>query len=241
MRVLSFDIECYSPSDNVFPRASSCPVIAIGNSIYEFNPCGGSKFIESSCFSFNPVLPVPELNNCYLSELLMLERWRDYFVNADIDVVIGYNIWKFDIPYLLERISVLNQNSIFLRLGRIISSSIERPPCDAEQTLFAATGISEIDVYVLAKKRKGLSSFKLGDVAAAEINMGKLDLPHTEINCCFRSVDVERIAKYCIRDTELPLLLMDHWGAFDEMLAVSRATFTHFSALAAAGKFYIHF
>ena len=42
MRVLSYDIECYSPRDDVFPEATTCPVIAIGNSVFVFDPCGTS-------------------------------------------------------------------------------------------------------------------------------------------------------------------------------------------------------
>ena len=52
MRVLSFDIECYSPSDAVFPVADTCPIIAVGNCILEFDPCGESSVIGRTCLSF---------------------------------------------------------------------------------------------------------------------------------------------------------------------------------------------
>jgi DNA polymerase delta subunit 1 len=32
----------------------------------------------------------------------MLLRWRDLMLEADADVIIGYNITNFDLPYLYE-------------------------------------------------------------------------------------------------------------------------------------------
>ena len=37
----------------------------------------------------------------------LLMRWRDLLLETDPDVVIGYNIVNFDLPYLLERADTL--------------------------------------------------------------------------------------------------------------------------------------
>jgi len=37
----------------------------------------------------------------------MLSAWHNFFMEVDPDIVIGYNITKFDIPYLLRRASKL--------------------------------------------------------------------------------------------------------------------------------------
>lgn len=37
----------------------------------------------------------------------LLQAWRDFFIEADPDVVIGYNICNFDFPYLLDRAKFL--------------------------------------------------------------------------------------------------------------------------------------
>ena len=252
MRVLSFDIECYSDNDNVFPKADSCPVIAIGNAVYEFDPCGDGAIVSRSCFSFAPRVERKESSvldyehRIFSSELAMLEAWRNEIVlRGDFDIIVGYNIWKFDVPYLLERMHILCPTSSFFRLGRIlkttsclnIGSFSSAASGDNDQSLLRAPGLAEIDVFLLAKKRKGFSSFKLGAVAAVELDgLSKLDFPHTEINRCFRENDPTSIATYCVRDTELPLLLMQRWGSLDELLAVSRATYTPISSLASAGQ-----
>lgn len=48
----------------------------------------------------------------------MLNAWRDFVNKADPDVVIGYNISNFDLPYLLDRASALKAKD-FTLLGRM--------------------------------------------------------------------------------------------------------------------------
>ncbi|CAG8485071.1 10717_t:CDS:2, partial [Paraglomus brasilianum] len=49
----------------------------------------------------------------------MLHAWRDFVSEVDPDVVIGYNISNFDLPYLLDRAARLNAKE-FPFLGRVI-------------------------------------------------------------------------------------------------------------------------
>jgi len=266
LNIVSVDIECFSPDDKVFPVATSCPVIAIGLSVYSYNPCGDSSIVRRLCFSYckgqseaRSAVPIPESEHnfelrLFPSEIEMLEAWRDCVVfELDVDVLVGYNIWKFDVPYLIDRVHTLNPKSRFFLLGRLLQSSSYYPEVldsngvkagsfsstamgDNDQTLFRAPGLGEIDVYMQAKKRKGFSSYKLGAIARSEIAMDKIELPHTEINRCFRENDYITIAAYCVRDTELPVLIMEKWGGFDEFLALSKTTFTPISTLASAGQ-----
>ena len=57
----------------------------------------------------------------YQDEAQMLTAWRDFVNQVDPDVVIGYNIANFDLPYLLDRAKVLDAKH-FSQLGRIASS-----------------------------------------------------------------------------------------------------------------------
>jgi DNA polymerase elongation subunit (family B) len=51
-------------------------------------------------------------------ESAMLMAWQKFFLKVDPDVVIGYNITQFDIPYLLNRARTLELHD-FPFLGRI--------------------------------------------------------------------------------------------------------------------------
>lgn len=39
---------------------------------------------------------------------MLLQRWRDLVIEADPDIIIGYNICNFDLPYLIKRAETLN-------------------------------------------------------------------------------------------------------------------------------------
>lgn len=58
----------------------------------------------------------------YDDEVKMLLAWTRFVNEVDPDVVIGYNISNFDLPYLLERAHTLKAKE-FPLLGRIKSGS----------------------------------------------------------------------------------------------------------------------
>jgi DNA polymerase delta subunit 1 len=53
----------------------------------------------------------------------VLLAWRDFIREVDPDIIIGYNICKFDLPYLIERAEVLKIVE-FPILGRIRNSRV---------------------------------------------------------------------------------------------------------------------
>lgn len=55
------------------------------------------------------------------NETEMLQKWRDFVERVDPDVIIGYNIANFDLPYLLDRAKALKAHQ-FPYLGRLKSA-----------------------------------------------------------------------------------------------------------------------
>ena len=55
---------------------------------------------------------------CFADERAMLDKWRQFVVEVDPDVIIGYNIANFDFPYLLDRAEHLKIGT-FPYLGRM--------------------------------------------------------------------------------------------------------------------------
>jgi DNA polymerase delta subunit 1 len=53
----------------------------------------------------------------------MLQKWRDFVEEVDPDLIIGYNISNFDLPYLLDRAKALKAHQ-FPYLGRLKSTSL---------------------------------------------------------------------------------------------------------------------
>ncbi|CAG7823167.1 unnamed protein product, partial [Allacma fusca] len=53
----------------------------------------------------------------------MLDAWRKFVVTTDPDVLTGYNINKFDIPFLLDRARVIRASKLPY-FGRIVKSPV---------------------------------------------------------------------------------------------------------------------
>ena len=53
----------------------------------------------------------PRLNNACTAKMtanyVHLQRWRDLVIETDPDIIIGYNICNFDLPYLIKRAETL--------------------------------------------------------------------------------------------------------------------------------------
>lgn len=134
LRILSFDIEC-AGRKGIFPEAREDPVIQIANMVtrqgrsihsysYRSQPSFDTLIGEQKPFIRN----VFTLNSCsnivgsqvisFDDERKLLESWRDFVQEADPDVIIGYNIANFDIPYLMDRARALDVKS-FPFLGRL--------------------------------------------------------------------------------------------------------------------------
>ena len=72
--------------------------------VFTLNTC--SHIVGSQVLSFE-------------TEADMLIKWREFVEQVDPDVVIGYNISNFDLPYLLDRAKALNIDKSFTQLGRM--------------------------------------------------------------------------------------------------------------------------
>jgi DNA polymerase delta subunit 1 len=102
-RILSFDIEC-SARKGHFPDASQDPVIQIANILAVQ---GTDEPLVRTIFTLNTCLPIvgAQVISCQTEEELLM-KWRDYVLSIDPDIITGYNIANFDIPYLLNRAKV---------------------------------------------------------------------------------------------------------------------------------------
>ena len=119
LRILSFDIEC-SGRKGIFPEANVDPVIQIANMVTRQ---GESKPFIRNVFTLNTCAHIVGSQVLeYQDEREMLQAWRDFVAEVDPDVVIGYNIANFDLPYLLDRARALKCTR-FPYLGKLIGES----------------------------------------------------------------------------------------------------------------------
>jgi DNA polymerase delta subunit 1 len=57
----------------------------------------------------------------YEREQEMLEKWRDFFLAVDPDIITGYNIVNFDLPYVMDRAQCLHLSN-FAKFSKLKNS-----------------------------------------------------------------------------------------------------------------------
>jgi len=115
MRRLSFDIEC-AGRKGIFPDAEFDSVIQIANYIVDHgNPKPAAKVV----FTLDSCAPIVGAKiYSYKDEGDMLAAWSKFVRESDPDVLTGYNIVNFDLPYLIDRAEKLKVTE-FPFLGRL--------------------------------------------------------------------------------------------------------------------------
>lgn len=201
--------------DTIFPSLRGDGIIQIGTTVHLYGEkqCSYKNIITlGSCDDIEGAV----VTSCKSEQELLL-AWRDLIVQMDPDVMIGYNIFGFDIAYLHDRAEELSILQEFLKIGRIKGKS-----CKYEIKTLASSALGEnimkyidmdgrilIDIMKVIQRDHKLDSFKLDNVAHHFIGMKKNDVHPNDI---FRlqkgsSTDRKTIAEYCIQDCALCNLL----------------------------------
>jgi DNA polymerase delta subunit 1 len=103
LRILSFDIECMGRKGH-FPEPQHDPVIQIANTV---TLQGSNQPFIKNVFTLNTCLPIVGAQVIpSATEADMLMKWKEFVCTVDPDILTGYNIGNFDIPYLLNRAKV---------------------------------------------------------------------------------------------------------------------------------------
>lgn len=191
----SCDIECYSANGDFPNKLLDGDVVAmVGVAFQRFGQTNVTRvaFLLDKQFVINktedmdadPEIvagrdgPIQVLRYC--TEKQMLEAWRDMVcVYADADVVMWYNGFRFDLPYMSYRVLGNTVTDVSCSRSRFFQFSKFVRHCTPllEDTLTsAAMGDNEmwvfkeeygritVDLFQLLKMREKLSSYKLDDV-----------------------------------------------------------------------------
>lgn len=98
-----------------FPEAEKDPVIQIANVLSvqgQVEPLVKNVLTLKGCL---PIVGAQVLVNNTEEDLLA--KWRTFVQEADPDIITGYNIANFDLPYLLKRADTLAKRSAKLKVG----------------------------------------------------------------------------------------------------------------------------
>jgi DNA polymerase delta subunit 1 len=242
MRVLSFDIECYAKKG--FPEPEKDPIITIATTVTvqgEAHPTISNVMQLGSCdpIAGNEV-------QAFENESDLLRAWRELVTESDPDVITGYNINNFDIPYILDRATALKMDD-FPFLSRVRASRTK-----TKNTTFSskAQGTREskevegcegrviFDMMQAIQRDQKLSSYSLNSVASEFLGDQKEDVQYNMISVLQEGNAESRrkLASYCLKDALLPQQLFDKLMYMYNYVEMARVTGVPISFLLGRGQ-----
>ncbi|SAM06965.1 hypothetical protein [Absidia glauca] len=242
LRILSFDIEC-AGRKGIFPEPDQDPVIQIASVVKvqgEKNPFVRNVFTLNDCDHI-----VGTDVQSFYDERELLQKWRDFFVEVDPDVVIGYNTSNFDFPYLLDRARHLGVAK-FPFMGRIKGTKTEAKTTRFSSKAFGTRenkainleGRLQLDMYQAIQRDYKLRSYTLNSVSAHFLGEQKEDVHHSIITELQNgnSETRRRLAVYCLKDAFLPLRLLEKLMLLFNYTEMARVTGVPFNYILVRGQ-----
>jgi DNA polymerase delta subunit 1 len=244
--VASFDIETYS-STGKFPDAN-VPGDAVFQVAFTLKKLGSSEIHERVCFCYKETSQAP--NGTVLSfptEKDLLMAVQEYIIKSDFDALTGWNIFGFDLEYLFIRATINNCLEEFSQLGRIKYCKSEMSYKKLASSalgdnllkLLPMPGRFIFDLFHEVKREHKLESYKLDYVSNHFLGDRKIDMSAKEMFRRFATGDPDQlgeVAEYCIKDTELPHMLVDKLCNMLNLMEMAKITWVPINYLVERGQ-----
>jgi len=231
LRILSFDIECVNESGKGFPTPEIAKVIQIAGmlkSVIDTDHICKVVWTLDTCADI-PGATVLEFS----SEAELLNSFQQFIIASDPDILTGYNIVNFDLPFLIERSQIIKANS-FTKLGRLVDtvSKIKNAVFESkalgrrESKDINIDGRVQFDMIVVIQREYNLKSYSLNSVSAHFLNEQKEDVHYSIIGDLQRGNEEtrKRLAVYCLKDAVLPLRLLEKLLCLVNYIEMARVT-----------------
>jgi len=222
-KYMSIDIEVV-PSEARMPDPEKDPIIVV--SMY-FYPAFNGK---NSMVLAAKKLRQPAMDTCgFFNEKEMLTEFLKTLDRFDPDIILGYNINNFDLPYIETR---LRKNGLPRTIGRCNQKSIFSRKI-TNRFRNTVSGRVVVDVYDLVKEAtlkfglfRGLKRYGLGDISKLVLGDGKIDIIHSEIKTHWadNGKRLQKLLDYSRKDARLPMDILFKEGMLDKFLEISKVS-----------------
>jgi DNA polymerase elongation subunit (family B) len=198
IKIANIDIEVGSENGFPEPESASEPITAITFKI-------AGHFYVFGCGDYDNNRDDVTYTKCR-DENNLIMRFLELWEETSPDIVTGWNIQFFDIPYLNNRITKLmgdntaHRLSPFHRINDRTVTSHNKP-----QTIFEFVGIATLDYLELYRKftYSQQESFSLNHIAYLELGEKKLDYSEVESLHQLYKTNFQKFIEYNIHDVEL--------------------------------------
>lgn len=216
IRIANIDIEVGSENGFPEPATASEPLTAITFKV-------DGHFYVFGCGEFSTTRNDVTYYKCN-DETQLIQRFLDLWEHNSPDIITGWNVQFFDIPYLYNRITKLLGENTSKRLSPWHKIG-ERTTTihNKQQTAFDLVGIAVLDYIELYKKftYSQQESFRLDHIAFVELGERKLDYSEFENLHQLYRLDYQKFIEYNIRDVELVDRLDDKMKLIEMALALA--------------------
>jgi len=184
-------------------------IIQIGTTVHLY---GSDKIVYKNIITLDTC---DLINDCVVescrTEKELLINWKKLMNELNSDIVTGYNIFGFDMPYIWERATELGiiedyeigWGRLFGRKSALVEQKLSSSALgDNILKYIDMDGVVLIDLLKVMQREQKLDSYKLDNVASIFLGDNKNDLKPQEIFDKFKGDSKDRceIAEYCIQD-----------------------------------------
>ena len=241
LRIMSFDIECYS-STGAFPDPKNPRdiVFQIGMTTKEF---GKEGFLDRKCLCLKQTAGGDV--ESFETEKELLAAFQKYLIKIDPDIITGWNIFGFDLEFLIIRATIhCGLSPVWGRIRGEVAALVEKNLSSSalgnnELKMVPMKGRYVFDLFQDVKREHKLESYSLNSVSKHFLKDQKNDMPVKEIFRRYRDgdpVELGEVAEYCIKDTELPHALMEKLCQIQNQVEMAKACWVPLAFLSERGQ-----
>jgi DNA polymerase elongation subunit (family B) len=249
--IMSYDIESFFHDPNKFSDGTH-----MNDIVFQISCIFGRQSEPKEKWEkYLLTLGVPDMSflsdvkvRSYKKEFQLLMGFNDLINEKNPQILIGYNIFKFDIPFLMNRAINTRIQDDFVRHG------CTSEKCKVEKIKWSSSAYSNqemnfidlqgritIDLLTLIQRDYNLENYKLDSVAEKFLKSNKDPLNHYDIFMCYeigmketnlhgKSKSLGLVGKYCIKDSVLVLELFEklqYWYSLTEMAKICQVPHSH--------------
>ena len=239
LRIMSFDIECYSSTGGFpDPKLEADTVFQIAMTTKEF---GKEGYLDRKCLC----LKETEGYEWFATEKELLQAFEKHLIKIDPDIITGWNIFGFDLEYLIVRATIHNGLApVWGRIKGEVAEMVEKNLSSSalgnnQLKMVPMTGRYVFDLFQDVKREHKLESYSLNNVSKHFLKDQKLDMPPKEMFARFREgnpAKLGEVADYCIKDTELPHALMEKLCQIQNQVEMAKACWVPLAYLSERGQ-----
>ena len=181
------------------------------------------SYIVLGCGEFTSDNPKVKYTKCR-DEAELLVKFLDIWRNLNPDLITGWNVEMFDIPYIVNRITrVLGQHMAKkLSPWELLEERVVKTAYGDIQ-IYVPVGISTLDYLALYRKFsfKMQESYKLDHICHVELGERKMDYSEFDSLFDLYKKDYQKFIEYNIRDVDLVDRLDDKLKLIEQAFAIA--------------------